>query len=275
MVELILQLVGRREVVRRGPGWRWRAAVGDGVCDGHVDLVAHSDNDGNRARHDRLGNGPLVEAPQILLGSASAHEEDYIRLALRACRRCSLKRGAHLPHGHLTLHAGVDVGDARSRCASGEGVPDIGLGGAPAACDHDDPPRDARRRALARRIEQAPRGELRVKRAHPRIEVARPYRRERLAANLGSALLGEVGDAPLHHHLGAVGWRGGSALVHPEHDGVQARLGILEREVPVAVDLSEVEHLASHADAVDAALERPQDARGDLGDGQDALLVRT
>ncbi len=112
-----------------------------------------------------------------------------------------------------------------------------------------------------------------MKRAHAGIKVPCANWRERVAADLRASLLGVVRDAAFDHHIGAVCGRGSAALVHAEHDGVKARFLVLEREVPVAADLAEVEDLAANADAVDVPLENLHDACRHLADGVGARHV--
>ncbi len=136
--QLVAQFLRRGEGIGGGARGGWRAPVRDGVRDGDVYLVANPHDDRNRAVGDRLGHGPLVERPEILLRSAAAHQQHHISVTARASGGRCRNRIAYLARRSLALHARVDEGHPRAGCARGQRMRHISLRRAAPARDHDD-----------------------------------------------------------------------------------------------------------------------------------------
>ena len=123
---------------RGARGGGLEGGVGDGVGHRGVDLVADAGEHGHVERGDGAGDELVVERRQVGAGPATAHEGDEVDPGPGGGEQ----GGGHRPLAAGALHAGVDQHDLPRQRAVGEGLEEVGLGGAADGGDQADAPGD-------------------------------------------------------------------------------------------------------------------------------------
>ena len=101
-------------------------AVGDGIGDRGVDLVADAGEHRHLERGDGAGDELVVEGGQVGAGAATAHEGDDIDPGGRGGE----ERGGHRSLAAGPLHTGVDDDDLPGQRAVGQGLEEVRFRGA-------------------------------------------------------------------------------------------------------------------------------------------------
>ena len=151
------QLLGEvRDQPLRRVGRRRRAYVRDIVDQRRVGLVPDRGDHRGAAGEDRAAERLVGEGQQVLDAAAAAGQHDHVD---RGVLVEYAQRVDHLAHRARTLHRHVDHPELDRWPAPARVGQDVPLGRAGPASDQSDPAGQERRPALARRVEQALRGE--------------------------------------------------------------------------------------------------------------------
>ena len=114
----------------------WATSVGDGG----VDLVADAGEHRDLERGDRAGDELVVEGGQVGAGPAAADERDQVDAGAGRGEQGGGDRALR----SRALHPGVDHHDLPGQGAVGEGLEEVGFGGAAGRGHQPDAPRDRR-----------------------------------------------------------------------------------------------------------------------------------
>jgi hypothetical protein len=259
----------------RGLGGRGAAFVGDEFGDGGVGLVADGGDDWDGAGEDGVGDGTLVEGPEVFLAAPAASDDDGVEGEACVKTADGHEGGGDLGGGAVALNTYVGEDDADSGATAADGVEDVLESGSGAACHDGDAARKGREGTLAFDGEVAQGAEFVAEAAEGEIEGADADGFEGVGEETDAAALGVELDAAGDDDLHALGEAdAGFACCGGEHHAVDDGGGVLEIKVPVGA-VGEIGDLPHHFDAGgEAGAEGGVDPLGELGDGEAGVGVR-